>query len=1258
MSDQPADIDEIYLAAVALSGDAERAAFLDQACAARPELRQRIERLLRAQPHVQGFLESVAAPPLDLGPLAPTLLETVRTDVPGTKIGVYTLLEQIGEGGMGVVYVAEQTVPVRRRVALKIVKPGMDTREVLSRFEAERQALAMMNHPHIAKILDGGMTDSGRPYFVMELVKGIPITDYCDQHKLSLRQRLELFILVCQAVQHAHQRGIIHRDLKPSNVLVELHDVVPVPKIIDFGISKAINQQLSSQPIYTQFAQLVGTPLYMSPEQAQLSGLDVDTRSDVYSLGVLLYELLSGATPFDSASLMKSGLEEMRRIIREDEPARPSSKVSTMHAERLSTVSDRRQTDARKLSATIQRELDWIVMKTLEKDRNRRYESASALAADVQRYLVDEPVLACPASAAYRLRKYVRKHRTLLTTVVIVTMALLLGTVASTWQAFEAISANKLADERLILADERLELANKRLVSEQQALAQANEQRQRASENLQKALGAVDQMLIRVAENKLEEIPGAEHLQRELFQDALKFYDQFLKQAPDDFQLRVSTAKAWSRISHLHHTLGNVTKGQETLQESIRLWEALHAERPDDSKTQDSLAQAFLDFGIVEHWSRHQFPSAEKAFKRAIALWQDLAERFPDQVEYAWNAVKCELPLADNYKCTARPELAEQTFRHALDVQRKLANRESAPATRVNHLCEMLCTFAVFLGAQRRFDEAEIVTAEALRRAEENRFKDPESLKILSRAAQQYGDALSGRGKHAEAEQHFQQAVEAARQVPRISPLKDIAWMNPLPSAALRLADHLILDGRYTEALKLYRAAGDFLRPGMIIGPDRMPASELSRADLGVVNCLEQLSKQGHGDEARQICEELSQVTGSDAAAMSSRLLAMMAWEAVGEVEKSNALLKQVTLECQKADQSQQKLFANAMFQIGDTEFHRANYDRAFHFLDLAILLDPANTEALDHRGQIFLARGEIEKALADLDAAVALGPKYPDSSYAQRAKSHFRLGHYTPALADLLQFTRLDLCLDPAEVAACPDVNFRKSYLAWFKGAFAASKPTSEIHLQRAALIVAMQEGDVDDADRTTIRMDLDAILADNAPAHHTLYRAGIVALLANDAARYQQICQKMLAAFAETKNPDEAGFAAWTCALTPKALGDYEPAITLARRAVALKNGDRRNLTYLAAILSRAGQFDEALTQFVLAEGAPPTATIPPAYTSYYRAMTHHWLGDTETAQRWLDQADTEHRAALSAATPPPWFQRQVLNRLGDEARQLIQP
>ncbi len=377
------------------------------------------------------------------GPVETVVVNPPPTEGPGDKIGRYKLLEKIGEGGFGTVYVAEQKEPVKRRVALKVIKLGMDTRQVVARFEAERQALALMDHANIAKIFDGGATASGRPYFVMELVRGTPITQYCDANHLPPFKRLGLFIQVCRAIQHAHQKGVIHRDIKPSNILVTLHDGVPVPKVIDFGIAKATQADLTDKTVYTQFQQFVGTPAYMSPEQAEMSGLDINTRSDIYSLGVLLYELLVGATPFNPRDLLARGLDEMRRTIRETEPIRPSTRLRSMTQEELTTAAERRGADAPKLIGLLRGDLDCVVMKCLEKDRTRRYETVNGLAMDIQRHLDNEPVVARPPSAAYRLRKFARRNKVTVTAAAIVAAVLVLGIFASTWEAIRARRAER-----------------------------------------------------------------------------------------------------------------------------------------------------------------------------------------------------------------------------------------------------------------------------------------------------------------------------------------------------------------------------------------------------------------------------------------------------------------------------------------------------------------------------------------------------------------------------------------------------------------------------------------------------------------------------------------------------------------------------------------------------------------------------------------------------------------------------------------------
>ena len=429
------DEEALFEAARQLKSGGQREMFLAQACAEDAELRQRLEDLLAANEVADRFLRSASrsAALLFATSQAQTPVEDLVADEQvGQRIGPYRILQRLGEGGGGVVYMAEQEKPVGRRIALKIIKLGMDTKSVIARFDAERQALALMDHPNIARMLDAGATETGRPYFVMELVRGVRITEYCDQNNLDTRERLELFIQICSAIQHAHQKGVIHRDIKPSNILVTMHDGVPVPKVIDFGIAKAIEGRLTDQTLFTAYEQIIGTPAYMSPEQAEMSGLDVDTRSDIYSLGVLLYELLTGRTPFDAKELVQSGLDEMRRTLREQEPQRPSSILTTLHGTELTATAARRHAEPPKLVSLLKGDLDWIVMKALEKDRSRRYETANGLSMDVQRHLKNELVSARPPSRLYRLQKLVRRNQAVFASGAAVAVALVAGLGIST----------------------------------------------------------------------------------------------------------------------------------------------------------------------------------------------------------------------------------------------------------------------------------------------------------------------------------------------------------------------------------------------------------------------------------------------------------------------------------------------------------------------------------------------------------------------------------------------------------------------------------------------------------------------------------------------------------------------------------------------------------------------------------------------------------------------------------------------------------
>ena len=483
--------ESIFAAALSIPDPIARAAYLDGACGNNQALRREVEALLAAH-DADNPLDRA---PVDLaltGAYVPGAMNEEASAGIGDRIGPYKLLEKIGEGGMGEVWVADQQEPIKRRVALKLIKPGMDSRSVLGRFEAERQALAVMDHPNIAKVLDAGTTKGepggvgpARPYFVMELVKGTPITEFCDVRKLTPKERLELFVPVCQAIQHAHMKGIIHRDIKPSNVLVELHDDRPVPKVIDFGVAKAVGQQLTEKTIYTGFGALIGTPAYMAPEQATFNALDVDTRADVYALGVLLYELLAGSPPIEQERLKRAALDEVLRIVREEEPQRPSQRLSTSQTK--ASIAATRQTEPAKLSKLMKGELDWIVMKSLEKDRTRRYETANGFAADVQRYLSGEQVQAVPPSFGYRMWKAYRRNKTAVRVGCFMVMILIVGIMGTTWQAFRAERQAERAEEeaRRVRREEQktlaaLELAQKNQQKADAALEVAQKNQQKA----------------------------------------------------------------------------------------------------------------------------------------------------------------------------------------------------------------------------------------------------------------------------------------------------------------------------------------------------------------------------------------------------------------------------------------------------------------------------------------------------------------------------------------------------------------------------------------------------------------------------------------------------------------------------------------------------------------------------------------------------------------------------------------------------------
>jgi tetratricopeptide (TPR) repeat protein len=649
----------VFEAAIEKGSPEERAAYLDQACGSNKSLRQDVEALLAAHDRLGSFHP------------AATVDEPI-SERPGTVIGPYKLLEQIGEGGFGVVFMAEQQQPLRRKVALKVLKPGMDTRQVVARFEAERQALALMDHPNIARVIDGGTTGGepggvspGRPYFVMELVKGLPMTEFCDQHQVSVHDRLELFVSVCQAVQHAHQKGVIHRDLKPSNVLVTLHDGTPLVKVIDFGIAKATGQQLTDKTLFTGFAQMVGTPLYMAPEQAALSNVDVDTRSDIYSLGVLLYELLTGATPFDKERLQRAGYDEMRRILREEEPPKPSTRMSTV-GQAATTASAKRGSDPRKLSRLFRGELDWIVMKALEKDRGRRYETANGMAMDVQRYLADEPVLACPPSASYRLRKVLRRHKGPVLAASAILFLLVTAIVGTSIGLVRALDAERQTRKE---RDDK-DAARRQAVAAAEAEADARRQTRQALNTL------TDEVI----KDLLGKQPQLTDKQREFLQKILALHAEYARAKADDPEGRHSRAEGFYHVGQIQQTLGETLEAERAYRESLAILRDLVAEHADRDDYRYSLVLCSRDFGmLLIEYKLHGagiVPSrqAADAFREGADHARVLAGRSLE-VKYRFMLANCERNLAAQLYYADQSLEAESLLRDALAIDSKLADQ-------------------------------------------------------------------------------------------------------------------------------------------------------------------------------------------------------------------------------------------------------------------------------------------------------------------------------------------------------------------------------------------------------------------------------------------------------------------------------------------------------------------------------------------------------------------------------------------------------
>jgi serine/threonine protein kinase len=727
---------EIFLSAAQIASRSDRALFLERACGHDAELRQKVEALLHAPDASGSFL--APAPTGDHKHDEDASAHGEGGETVGAIIGPYKLLQKLGEGGMGAVWVAEQHQPVKRRVAVKVIKPGMDTRAVIARFEAERQALAMMDHPGIAKVLDAGATDNGRPYFVMELVKGIPITKFCDQEHLTPRERLELFVQVCQAVQHAHQKGIIHRDLKPSNVLIALYDGKPVPKIIDFGVAKATTQKLTDRTVFTEVGQIVGTVEYMAPEQAELNNLDIDTRADIYSLGVLLYELLTGAPPFTARQLRNAAFTDMLKIIRESEPPKPSTKVSS--SAELPAIAAKRKLEPAKLTKLLRGDLDWIVMKCLEKERNRRYETANGLAMDVQRYLNDEPVLASPPTLRYRLRKYWRRHRGALLAAGVIVLVLIGGMIGTSVGLLQAERSRSIAEAK-----------------EREAL----DEKARAVASQKQAMEALRATTDDVVEQLIGGKPVLGPAEKAFLEKTLKRWQAFADTAGEGEQARAIRAEGMYRVAKLRANLGQRDEAVIGYREAIALRRKLVEDYPGVPQHRQDLALTY-DRISYEFGNLGKQQERETALRQALALREKLVADFPDEPEFRFDEAWSHHDLGWLLQNQGKYVEAELSYRRALAIYDQLIDASHKVASNRRDMAITHYSLGNLLQAQYKCAEAEAAHRQVIALMEklvEEYPAVPDYREVLSKGQHSLGKALYCLGKLREAEAAYRAAL-------------------------------------------------------------------------------------------------------------------------------------------------------------------------------------------------------------------------------------------------------------------------------------------------------------------------------------------------------------------------------------------------------------------------------------------------------------------------------------------------------------------
>jgi tetratricopeptide (TPR) repeat protein len=1232
---------DIFIAALQKEGRRERQAYLEEVCAGQPGLQQQVEGLLGLYENAGSFLENPVEEVAAMGALFPAPDGQVPggTEQPGMVLtGRYKLLEATGEGGMGTVWMARQTEPVKRLVAVKLIKPGMDSKQVLARFEAERQALALMDHPHIAKVLDAGAAPDGRPFFVMELVKGVPLTTYCDERRLTPRQRLELFVPVCQAVQHAHHKGIIHRDLKPSNVLVALYDDKPVVKVIDFGVAKATGQQLTEESVHTGFGAVVGTVEYMSPEQATLNQLDVDTRSDVYSLGVLLYELLTGTTPLEHQRVQEAGILEALRLIREEEAPTLSQRLST--TQEVAAIAARRSLEPAKLTRLVKGELDWIVRKALEKERNRRYETANAFALDVQRYLADQPVQACPPSAAYRFLKFARRKKTGLVFSGLVALVLLTLAGSLGWIVRDRAARQMRLAEQVELI---LEEADQRIKAKkwQEALATAK----RAEATL--ASGNADAR----TQQRVRQVLADLELVRELEEARL-----LKAQITDGHFNDIGAERAYSRaFANAGLTVEGLTVEQAARQFRARsgivtelaigLTEWAVLRRPvkgegDDTTWRHLLAVA--DAIDPDPWRRQlraawQAKEVEVKSLRELARSPDTPLRPPSTVVLLANlllkreapdeAVNLLLKVQQqrpgnfwiNFKlanclATSTPKRLDEA---ATFYRIAVALRPSSPAVRNN--------LGNVLSDQGKLDEAIACYQKAI-------ALDPK----FALAHNNLGSVLSDQGKLDEASAYLRKAIE-------VDPTH--------PAAQYNLGNVLSAQGKLDEAIACYRKVieldpknadvhynlGNTLQnKGQIDQAivHHHKAIELDPKNAGAHNNLgNALQTKGQLDEAIDEYRKAIQLDPKDAGAHHN----------LGVALKAKRQLEEAIAEFRKAITLDPK-HAAAHYHLGSVLSDQGKPDEAIVYLRKAIELDPTHPAAHYNLGNALKAKGQLEEAIAEYSKAIELNPK--------DAAAHNNLGN---ALADQKKFDqafthfREAIRLKPDH--ACTYHNLGRAlraqgHLDAAIEAFKASTRYKPNHAQHHSDLgnALWRKGLLDEAIRAyckAIELDPtdavshyalgllfakkhawnDAITAyrealclqpDKAEIHYNLGVALFHGGRLNDAiAEYRETIRL---------NPDHI-YAHNNLGIALKAKGQLEEAIAEYRKAIQLDPDYAFAHNNLGVALKARGQLEEAIFEYRKA------IALDPNY-----AAAHNNLAVALKAKGQLEEAIAEYRKAIA--------------------------